>query len=178
MLDEILFARTGADATFSAARLMAINIHRSAFDIAGVADGDGHVGIGDQVFDLDLVHSIDDLRTPTIAEFLLNLLQFGDDYQLKFFLAAQNFLELGDLRADVSKFLQNVVDGKARQTMQLQFQDGVNLDNAEADHITGKSIFLGVEFDAFEGFRLLSTRSGHDFDRLVRKIDVQILARI
>src|SRR4029077_11247290 len=117
-------------------------------------------------------------RAPPIAEFLLNVLQFGDDYLFEFFLAAQNFLELGDLRADFGKFLQDVVDGKARQTVQLQFQDGVNLDKAEADHIYGKSIFLGVEFDAFEGFRLLSTRAGDDFDRLVRKIGVQILARI
>ena len=62
--------------------------------------------------------------------------------------------------------------------MQLQFQDGVDLDKAEADHIAGKSIFLGVEFDAFEGFRLVSTRAGDDLYRLVRKIGVQILARI
>ncbi len=92
MLEEILFARTCADAALSAARLMAIDVHRGALDIAGVADGDGHVGIGDQVFDLDLVNGVDDLRAPRIAEFLLNLLQFGDDYLLEFFLAAQNFL--------------------------------------------------------------------------------------
>ena len=67
VLDEIFLARLCADAPLAAARLMAIDVHRSALDIARMADGDGHVFVFDQVFELDVVHAIDDLRAAFVA---------------------------------------------------------------------------------------------------------------
>ena len=67
MLDEIVFARFGADAALAAARLMAVDVNRSALDVAGVADGDGHFFVFDQVFELDLFDAIDDLRAAVVA---------------------------------------------------------------------------------------------------------------
>ncbi len=62
MLDEIFFARPGADAALAAARLVAIDVDRRALDVARVADGDGHFLVFDQVFELDFLDAVDDLR--------------------------------------------------------------------------------------------------------------------
>jgi hypothetical protein len=94
-------SRVRPDAAFAAARLVAINVHRGAFDVPGVADGDGHVHVGDQVLDFDLLDRVHDLRAPRVAEFLLNLAQLADDHLLQLFLARQNLLELGDLFPDL-----------------------------------------------------------------------------
>ena len=67
MLDEILFARLRADAALAAARLLAIDVHRSALDVAGVADGDGHFFVCDQVFELDFLDAVDDLGAALVA---------------------------------------------------------------------------------------------------------------
>ncbi len=102
MLDEVLFARARADAALAAARLVAIDVHRGALDVSGMADGDGHVRVGDQVLDLDLLDGVHDLRAALVAEFLLDLAQLADDHLLQLFLAGQDFLELGDLCADLA----------------------------------------------------------------------------
>ena len=49
-----------------------------------------------------------------------------------FLLAGQNFLQLGDQLADGLQFLENFVDRELRQAMQLQFEDGVDLNWREA----------------------------------------------
>ena len=133
MLDEILFARFRADAALAAARLVAIDVHRRALDVARMADGDGHVHVGDQVFDLDLLDGVDDLRAPVVAVIFLDFAQLADDHLLQLLFAGQNFLQLGDQRADLGQFLQDFVDGELRQPVQLQFEDGVDLGVAEAD---------------------------------------------
>ena len=114
MLDEILFARARANASFAAAGLMAIHVHGGALDVAGMADGDGHIGIGNQVLDLDFLHRVHDLRAAAIAERFLNVPQLGDDHLLQFLFAAENFPEIGDLGANFGKFLEDFVDGEPR----------------------------------------------------------------
>ena len=44
-----------------------------------------------------------------------------------FFSLRQDFLQLCDALADFRQFLQDFVDGKLRQAVQLQFEDGVDL---------------------------------------------------
>ena len=51
-----------------------------------------------------------------------------------FFSLARISLKLGDLHADFGQLLQDFVDGEPRQPVQLQFQDGVDLDVAQARH--------------------------------------------
>ena len=57
MFDEVFLAGLGADAALAAARLMAVDIDGGALDVAGVADGDSHLFVFDQVFELDFVHA-------------------------------------------------------------------------------------------------------------------------
>ncbi len=121
-----------------------------------MADGDGHVDVGDQVLDFDLLDRVHDLRAPLVAEILLDLAQFADDHLLQLFLARENFLQLGDLFPDYGEFLQNFVDREPGQAVQLQFEEGVDLGVAEADDIVGEPVLLAVELDAFERFRLLA----------------------
>ena len=73
VLDEILFARFRADAALAAARLVAVDVHRRALDVARVADGDGHVLVFDQVFELDFLDALDDLRAARVAVVLSGL---------------------------------------------------------------------------------------------------------
>ena len=54
----------------AAARLMAVGLDRGALDVAGVADGDGHLFVFDQVFELDFLDAIDDLRAPLVSVLL------------------------------------------------------------------------------------------------------------
>ena len=84
------------------------------------------------------------------------------------------------------QFLENFVDREARQPVQLQFENGVNLNEAEPspdspvhrcpDRIFDQAVLLPVELDAFERFR--SSAGAHDFDFFVVKEIVQILPSI
>ena len=67
MADEIFVPRPHADATLAAAALIAICRDRGALDVAGVADGDRHVLIGNQILDVDLTARVDDLRAAVVA---------------------------------------------------------------------------------------------------------------
>ena len=55
MLDEILLARAHAGASGAAAALLAVGGDRRALQVAGMGDGDRHLLVGDQVFELDLL---------------------------------------------------------------------------------------------------------------------------
>ena len=67
VLDEIFFAGLRADAALAAARLVAVDVDRRALDVAGVADGDGHFLVFDQVFELDFLDAVDDLGAAIVA---------------------------------------------------------------------------------------------------------------
>ncbi len=79
VLDEIFFARPGADAALAAARLMAVDVDRRALDVAGMADGDGHFLVFDQVFELDFLDAVDDLRAALVAVGFQDFAQLGHD---------------------------------------------------------------------------------------------------
>ena len=91
MLDEIVFARLGADAAFAAARLVAIGFHRGALDVARVADGDSHFLVFDEVFELDFLDAVNDLCAALVAIGFNNFAQFGNDDGFQFLLAGENF---------------------------------------------------------------------------------------
>ena len=80
MLDEIFFLGFGADAALAAARLVAIGLRGGALDVAGMAHGDEHVGVGDQIFQFDFVDLVHNLRAPIVAVGFVNFLELaGDD---------------------------------------------------------------------------------------------------
>ena len=66
---------------------MPVGIRCRALDITRMADGDQHLRVGDQVFELDFIDLVHDLRAPVVAIVLLDFLQFADDYGLQLFLA-------------------------------------------------------------------------------------------
>src|SRR5216684_996300 len=98
-----------------------------------MADGDQHVGVCDQVFELDLVDLVDDLRAAIVAVRLLHFLELAGDDLLQLFVAGEDFFQLGDVLADGLQFLENFVDRELRQAVELQFEDGVDLDGREAE---------------------------------------------
>ena len=66
-----------------------------------------------------------------VAVLLLDLFQFLDDDVAQLLLASQDGFVLGDAPAHLGQFLQDFVDGKPGQAVQLQFQDGVGLHGVE-----------------------------------------------
>src|SRR5580765_382147 len=180
MFDEVFFLGFGTDTTFAAARLVTIGVRRGALDVAGVAHRDQHLGVGDQVFQLDLVDFVDDLSAAVVAKRFLDVTQFGNDHRLELFLAGQNFFQLSDALPNRFQFLQNFVDGKLGQTMELQFENGVHLHRSKAAADGARSftfdaaqfVFTTVEFYAFDFFLLAALGDG---DRFFREELQQIL---
>ena len=60
--DEVLFAGLHAHAAGAAAALLAIDADGRALEVALMADGDGDLLVGDEVFELQLGGFVDDLR--------------------------------------------------------------------------------------------------------------------
>ena len=181
MLDEIFFLGAGADAAFAAAGLMAIRFGGGALDVAGMAHGDEHVGVGDEVFELDLVDLVHDLRAAIVAVGFVNFAQFPGDDLLEFLVAGENLFQFRDQVANRLQFLENFVDGELREAVQLQFEDGVDLRVAEVEG-TGASggfdfggadetILAAVELHAFE---LLGLAVLGDGDVLLAEILEQV----
>src|SRR5690242_3552941 len=161
---------------------MAININGSALDVAGVAHGDRHFFVFDQVFELDFFHSINDLRAAVVPISLRDLAQLRDDDALQLFIAGENGLQLGDALANLRQFFQDFVNRELRQPVQLQFENGVNLRVAKAKTATRGAcsfgehvILLRIEFYALD--RCFFAADQH-FDRLIGEEFVQILASI
>ena len=93
-------------------------------------------------------------------------------------------MQLGDALADLREFLEDFVDGKLRQAVQLQFEDGVNLDVAEAEPFAGADApvmpyFLASSFTPFIVVSRLPTRTRTDlfsknsckFSRALARLD-------
>ena len=73
--DEIFFARLHAGAAGAAAALLAIDGDRRALEVALVADGNGDLLVGDEVFKLKLGGLVDDLGAALVAVLVANLLR-------------------------------------------------------------------------------------------------------
>src|SRR5207248_9712611 len=112
----------------SAAALLAIGRNRRALQIAGVGDRDRNLLINDQVFQLDFGGFVKDLGAALVAVLLLDLLQLFDDHVAQLLLARQDGFVFGNAIANVLQLVDDLVNRKARQAMQLQVEDGVSLD--------------------------------------------------
>src|SRR6202167_2688238 len=175
MLDETVVARCRADAAFAAARLVAVGLDGGALNVARMADGDGHFLVFDQVFELDFLDAGNDLGAARVAIGFYDFAEFGDDNGLQFLFAGQDFAQLGNLFADFFQLGKNVVNGKLRQAVQLQFEDGVNLRKAETCDFGGHAVFLVDELHAGNalGFAVFG-----NFYGLVGEEFVQVLAGV
>ena len=99
MLDEILVAGLHAGAARAAAALHAVGGDRRALHVAGVADGDRDLLVGDQVFEMDFGGFVFDDGAALVAVELLDLFELLDDDAAQFLLRAKNGFELGDVVA-------------------------------------------------------------------------------
>src|SRR5579862_5227006 len=127
LLDKILVARFHPHAPFAAPRLLAVGGKRGALQVAGVRHGDYHLFVGDQVFQLDFRLFLDDLGAAHVAIFLLHLLELVHDDALQDFVAGQDFLVLGDFFLQLVVLRLNFIPLESRQSLQLQFEDGLGL---------------------------------------------------
>ena len=80
MLDEILVARLHAGAARAAAALHAVGGDRRALHVAAVADRDGDLLVGDQVFEMDFGGFVFDHRAAFVAVLFLYFFQFFHDH--------------------------------------------------------------------------------------------------
>src|SRR5258708_26922994 len=92
-----------------------------------MAHRDGHVDVGDQVFELDLFDALDNFRAARVGIIFLDFAQLLGDYGLQFFLTAQNFFQLSDQRLNLLQLLDNFLALHLRQAVQLQIEDGLCL---------------------------------------------------
>ena len=111
-------------------------------------DGDGDLLVGDQVFQFDLGGFVQDLGAAVVAVLLADFFQLLDDHAAQLFLAAQDSFVLGDAVAHFLQLADDLVDGEAREAVQLQFQDGVGLLGVE--RMLGR--FAGKNDHAWEGW--------------------------
>ena len=119
ILNEIFFLCLRADAALAPARLVAIRVRSRALDIARMAHGYQHLGVSNQVFQLDFVDLVDNLRAAVVAVGFVHFAQLRGDDLLEFLVARQNLAQLGDQFTDGLQFLEDFVDGELRQPVQL-----------------------------------------------------------
>src|SRR5208283_23638 len=130
---------------------MAICLDGRALDVSGMTDSNEHVGVSNEVFQLDLVHLIDDLGAAIVAVRFMDFLQLGDDDGFQFLVAVENFPQLANEFSDGFQLLENFINRKLGEAVQLQFEDGVDLRVTEAG-VGRQAVFFAVENDAVKFF--------------------------
>ena len=83
--------------------------------------------VRNQILKLQLRALVHNLRAPRIAVFVANLFKLLHDYPAQLGFAGQNRLEFRNLLANLFQLLQDFVDGKLGQPVELQFENGVDL---------------------------------------------------
>src|SRR5579872_3510066 len=162
MLDEILVARLHAGAARASAALHAVGRNGRPLEVAGVADGDCDLLVGNEVFEDDLGGFVFDTRAAVVAVELLHFFELFDDDGAQLFLGAENRFVLGDVVANFLQLVRNFIDRKFGQAMQLQFEDGIGLPGSEG--------LFGIELGSAPG--------GVDIDFLAAKVLDQVFAGI
>ena len=100
MLDEILVARLHAGAARASAALHAVGGDGRALHVAGVADGDGDLLVGDEIFEDDFGGFVFDARAALVAVELLHFFEFFDDDVAQLLLGAEDGFVFGDVVAN------------------------------------------------------------------------------
>src|SRR6266852_2668489 len=158
---------------------MAVGVGSRAFDVAGMADGDQHLSVGDEVFELDFVDLVDNLRAAVVAVSFLYFLQLASDDLLQLFVACKYFFQFGDLFADGSQARSSAASGRfAFQGAELVLA-AVEL---HAFEFFGLAVFgdgdvlLGEIFEqVFLGFGAAG-RSADDADDVVKMVERDLVA--
>ena len=67
VLDLVFVLHAHAGHAHAAALLLAVGGHRQTLDVAGLGDGDGHLLVGDEVFDVQVALGRHDLRAAIVV---------------------------------------------------------------------------------------------------------------
>ena len=133
LLDEVVVGGHGAGLALSAALLRAVERDRVALHVAGVAHGDDHVLVRDQVLVGQIARLPKDLRTPGVAEVALHLAQLVLDDGEQELLAAQDGRQARDERLHLGQLVEDLLLLQAGEALQLHLQDGLRLDLGERE---------------------------------------------
>src|SRR5580658_3087212 len=94
--NEVFFARLHAHAASAAAALLPVDGDGGALEVALMADGDGDLLVGDQVFKLDLGALVDDLGAALVSVPVADFFKLFDDDGAQFLFAGEDLFVLGD----------------------------------------------------------------------------------
>src|SRR6185503_10033701 len=133
MADEILFARAHADPALAAAPLVPVVRDRSPLDVAGVADRDRHVFLGNQVLDPEFAFLRQDLRAPIIPVPVPHRPQLVDDDLHQQLFARQDRQQPFDQFEQLGQFIEDLLALQAGQPLELHVEDGLRLNLAQAE---------------------------------------------
>src|SRR5579884_1777463 len=105
-------------------------------DAAAVGEGEGHRLFLDEIFELNLIDLILQLRAPRIlvaAVLLAHFLQLVGDHAAQLLVAGQNRFEFGDAGADLLELVEQLLPLHRGEPVQLQIQDRLRLLLAELE---------------------------------------------
>src|SRR5580704_5223026 len=131
MFDEIFLARLHARAAGATTALHSVGGDRRPLHVAGVAESDRDLLVGDQIFEHDLGGFVLNAGAALVAVQFLYFLKLFDDDFAKFALGSEDGFVVFDAPADFLQLVGNFVDGKFGEAMQLQFQNRVSLPRSE-----------------------------------------------
>ena len=107
--------------------LLAVGGDGRALEVAGVRDRDRNLFIRNEIFELKLGGLVDDLGAAGVAVLVANLGELLDDDLAELGRRRKDGLVFGDVVADLGEFLEELVNRKLREAVELQFEDGVDL---------------------------------------------------
>ena len=132
-LHEILLLRPHPDLAASAPALALVKADGVPLDVAGVGDGDDHVLFDDQVLDVDVLGTEDDLGAPLVAVTRPDLGELLNDHVENLLRVVEDPLELMDQRGDLGVFRVDLVPFEAGQALEAHFEDRLRLEIAQAE---------------------------------------------
>src|SRR6266404_2254579 len=122
MLDEIVVLRLRTQTALAAAPLPRIGRDGRAFYVPGICDGDRHLLVGDQVFDIKLDTGVDNHSSASVTKLTPDLGQFVCDYLAQNAFVLKNILEFGDVFDYRLVFVEYLLAFESRQATQLQIE--------------------------------------------------------
>ncbi len=126
-LDEVLFLNAGGRLTLTATTLGLVVAQRLILDVALMRQGDHHIFLLDQIFDVDVRRVGGDLGTTRVAELLTDGDQLFADHLHQAFWALQDEDQRGDLLQQQLVLIQQLLVLQAGQLLQTQIQDRLRL---------------------------------------------------
>jgi hypothetical protein len=127
VFDEILVARLHAGASGATAALHAVGGDGRALHVAGVAEGDGDLLVGDEIFENDFGGFVFDASAALVPVEFFYFFELLDDDGAEFFLGGEDGFVVFDALANFFQFVGNFIDGELGEAMQLQFEDRFRL---------------------------------------------------